>query len=178
MMHGYIVTDKDGNQLVPFRTWRNNITGEASQKLAELFRYPIPQRWSVAHLYQAILNGEEHVRDIDYLTTLAGYVHWQLTGERRMGVGEASGMFPIDLETQDFNLEMCHAFDEKVQDKGFDWRLRDILPRSMWPETSPVHSLLPGPASSTPPGLLPQVFRSAPPKEMREPVWLRRIPWR
>ncbi len=129
MMHGYIVTDREGNQLVPFRTWRNNITGEASQKLAELFQYPIPQRWSVAHLYQAILNGEEHVRDIDYLTTLAGYVHWQLTGEKRMGVGEASGMFPIDLETQDFNLEMCHAFDERVQDKGFDWRLRDILPQ-------------------------------------------------
>lgn len=128
MMHGYIVTDRDGKQLVPFRTWRNNITGEASQKLAELLQYPIPQRWSVAHLYQAILNGEEHVKDIDYLSTLAGYVHWQLTGNKSMGVGEASGMFPIDLETRDFNLEMCKAFDEQVKDKGYTWRLRDILP--------------------------------------------------
>ncbi len=128
MMHGYIVTDKDGKQLVPFRTWRNNITGEASVKLAELFEYPIPQRWSVAHLYQAILNGEEHVSEIDYLTTLAGYVHWRLTGRKSMGVGEASGMFPIDLESSDFNLEMCGKFDEAVKEKGFSWKLRDILP--------------------------------------------------
>ncbi len=128
MMHGYIVTDKEGEQLVPFRTWRNNITGEASEKLAELFEYPIPQRWSVAHLYQAILNGEEHVADIDYLSTLAGYVHWRLSGRRSMGVGEASGMFPIDLETSDFNLEMCRKFDEDVSSKGFSWKLRDILP--------------------------------------------------
>ncbi len=128
MMHGYIVHDKQGNQLVPFRTWRNNFTGEASLALAELFDYPIPQRWSVAHLYQAILNGESHVGEIDYLTTLAGYVHWRLTGRRAMGVGEASGMFPIDLETRDFNLDMCAKFDENVKEKALGWKLRDILP--------------------------------------------------
>ena len=97
MMHGYMPFNKEGELLVPFRTWRNNITGEASEKLMELFNYNIPQRWSIAHLYQAILNGEEHVKDIDYLTTLAGYVHWKLTGEKVLGVGEASGMFPIEI---------------------------------------------------------------------------------
>ncbi len=128
MMHGYIVTDKDDKQLVPFRTWRNNITGQASVELAELLQYPMPQRWSVCHLYQAILNGEEHVSEISYLSTLAGYVHWRLTGKKTMGVGEASGMFPIDLKTNDFNLDMCAKFDEKVKDKGFSWKLKDILP--------------------------------------------------
>ena len=128
MMHGYIVTDKDEKQLVPFRTWRNNITGQASEELAELFNYPIPQRWSVAHLYQSILNGEEHVGKIDYLTTLAGYVHWRLTGRKTMGIGEASGMFPIDLNTNDFNESMCAKFDERVRDKGFSWKIKEILP--------------------------------------------------
>ena len=131
MMHGYIVTDKNEKQLVPFRTWRNNITGQASKELAQLFQYPIPQRWSVAHLYQSILNGEEHVGEIDYLTTLAGYVHWKLTGKKAMGIGEASGMFPIDLETKDFNMEMCRKFDEKVKDRGFSWKLKEILPEVM-----------------------------------------------
>ena len=87
MMHGYMVFDKDGNQLVPFRTWRNTITGQASQELTELFQFNIPQRWSIAHLYQAILNKEEHVPQIDFMTTLAGYIHWKLTGEKNMGVG-------------------------------------------------------------------------------------------
>lgn len=103
MMHGYLVFDKDGKQLVPFRTWRNTITGEASRELTDLFQYNIPQRWSIAHLYQAILNGEEHVPEIDFMTTLAGYIHWQLTGEKTLGVGEASGMFPIDTATKQFN---------------------------------------------------------------------------
>ena len=95
----YMAFDKDGELLVPFRTWRNTMTEEASEKLTEAFSYHIPQRWSIAHLYQAILKEEEHVKDIDYLTTLAGYVHWKLTGEKVLGVGEASGMFPIDIET-------------------------------------------------------------------------------
>ena len=101
MMHGYLAFDKDDNLLVPFRTWRNNITGQASQDLTDLFQFAIPQRWSIAHLYQAILNKEPHVKDISYLTTLAGYVHWQLTGQKVMGIGEASGMFPIDSRTDD-----------------------------------------------------------------------------
>ena len=126
MMHGYMVFDKDGKLLVPFRTWRNTITEQASKELTELFGYPIPQRWSIAHMYQAILNGEEHVKDIAFQTTLAGYIHWQLCGEKVLGVGEASGMFPIDIKTKDFNKKMIAQFDEKVKD--FDWKLEDILP--------------------------------------------------
>lgn len=129
MMHGYLVFDKDGKQLVPFRTWRNTITGEASRELTELFQYNIPQRWSIAHLYQAILNGEEHVPEIDFMTTLAGYIHWQLTGEKTLGVGEASGMFPIDTATKQFNGEMLDKFQDNVADKGFGWKIREILPK-------------------------------------------------
>ena len=101
MMHGYMAFDKDGELLVPFRTWRNTITQEASEKLTELFQYHIPQRWSIAHLYQAILNGEEHVGSVAFFTTLAGYIHWKLSGEKVLGVGEASGMFPIDIDTKE-----------------------------------------------------------------------------
>ena len=124
MMHGYLPFDKDGNQLAEFRTWRNTITGEAAEKLTSLFGFNIPQRWSIAHLYQAILNGEEHVKDIAYLTTLAGYIHWQLTGEKIMGVGEASGMFPIDSSTCDFDEGMVQKFKDLT---GID--LRSILPK-------------------------------------------------
>ncbi len=131
MMHGYMVFDKNGDILVPFRTWRNTITEEASTKLTELFNYHIPQRWSIAHLYQAILNGEEHVKDIDFQTTLEGFIHWKLTGERVIGVGEASGMFPIDIETKDYNQKMVDQFDELIADKNFGWKLRDILPKSL-----------------------------------------------
>ena len=109
MMHGYMVFDKEGTLMVPFRTWRNNITGEASEKLAELFHYNIPQRWSIAHLYQAILKGEEHVKDIDYITTLEAYVHWKLTGKRVLGIGDAAGMFPIDSETKDYNEAVSYT---------------------------------------------------------------------
>ncbi len=124
MMHGYLPFDKDGKQLAEFRTWRNTITGEAAEKLTALFAFNIPQRWSIAHLYQAILNGEEHVKDIAYLTTLAGYIHWRLTGEKRMGVGEASGMFPIDSSTLDYDENMVQKFNELT---GLD--LRTILPK-------------------------------------------------
>ena len=103
MMHGYMAFNKSGDILVPFRTWRNTITGPAADKLTDLFQYNIPQRWSIAHLYQAILNKEKHVSDIDYLITLEGYVHWMLTGERVLGIGDCAGMFPVDSTTKDFN---------------------------------------------------------------------------
>jgi len=129
MMHGYMAFDKEDKLLVPFRTWRNTITEEAADKLTELFGFNIPQRWSIAHLYQAILNGEEHVKDITYFTTLAGYIHWQLTGEKVLGVGEASGMFPINSQTRQFNADMVAKFDAAVADKGFAWKLNDIIPK-------------------------------------------------
>lgn len=128
MMHGYMAFDKEGNLLVPFRTWRNNTTGPAAEALTELLQYNIPERWSIAHLYQAILNGEEHVKDIDYITTLAGYIHWQLTGEKVLGVGDASGMFPIDMETGNYDAAMVQKFDELIADKKFPWTLTEILP--------------------------------------------------
>ena len=131
MMHGYMPFDKEGNLLVPFRTWRNNITGEASEKLMEFFQYNIPQRWSIAHLYQAILNGEEHVKDIDYMCTLEAYVHRMLTGKRVLGIGDAAGMFPVDSEKKDYNQEMVEKFDKLVEPYGFPWKLRDIMPEVM-----------------------------------------------
>ena len=124
MMHGYLPFDAEGKQLAAFRTWRNTITGEAAEKLTALFAFNIPQRWSIAHLYQAMLNGEEHVKDIAYLTTLAGYIHWRLTGEKLLGVGEASGMFPIDSARCDYDEGMLRKFTELT---GVD--LRAILPK-------------------------------------------------
>ncbi len=129
MMHGYLAFDADGELLVPFRTWRNTITGAAAAELSELFGHNIPQRWSIAHLYQAVLSGEEHVGRVAHLNTLAGYVHWQLTGERVLGVGDASGMFPIDVATGNYNATMLAQFDELVAPRGFGWRLGDVLPK-------------------------------------------------
>lgn len=129
MMHGYMPFDKKGELLTPFRTWRNNITERASEELTELFQYHIPQRWSIAHLRQAILNGEEHVKDIDFLTTLEGYIHWKLTGEKVLGVGEASGMFPVDPQTKQYYGRMIAQFDELVAEKHYPWKLSEILPR-------------------------------------------------
>ena len=129
MRHGYMAFDKDEELLLPFRTWRNTITGEAAAALTKEFSFNIPQRWSIAHLYQAILNGEEHVSSISYFTTLAGYIHWKLTGEKVLGVGEASGMFPIDAKTRDYNQAMIDKFDALVAPKGYPWKLRDILPK-------------------------------------------------
>ena len=128
MMHGYMVFDKEDNLLVPFRTWRNNITGQASEELTELLNYHIPQRWSIAHLYQAILNQEDHIKDISFQTTLAGYIHWKLTGQKVLGVGEASGVFPIDLNTKNFNEKMIGQFNELISSKNLPWKLEDILP--------------------------------------------------
>jgi len=129
MMHGYMAFDKDGNLLVPFRTWRNTITGQAAEKLTDLFQFNIPQRWSIAHLYQAILNKEPHVGDISHLTTLAGYVHWKLTGQKVLGVGEASGMFPIDSKTNDYDKRMMELFNERFAVEKLPWKLQDILPK-------------------------------------------------
>ncbi len=128
MMHGYMPFDENGELLVPFRTWRNTMTEQASKELTELFQYNIPQRWSIAHLYQAILNQEDHVSKICYQTTLAGFLHWKLTGKKVLGVGEASGMFPIDTETGSFNKRMIQQFDQKTASNGFLWKLEDIFP--------------------------------------------------
>ncbi len=129
MMHGYMPFDKGGHLMVPFRTWRNTNTGEAAAALSKLFVYNIPLRWSISHLYQAILNKEEHVPEIGYLTTLAGYIHWKLTGEKVLGVGDASGMIPVDPETGNYRTDMIEKFDNLVAPCGFPWKLGDILPK-------------------------------------------------
>ncbi len=129
MMHGYLPFDSEGKLLAGFRTWRNTMTEEAAKALTEAFGFNIPQRWSIAHLYQAILSGEAHVPHISFFTTLAGYVHWQLTGEKVLGIGDASGMFPIDPETKDYDKSMLAKFSELVKDKGFGWDIADILPK-------------------------------------------------
>ncbi len=131
MMHGYMAFDSQGQLLVPFRTWRNNITGEAARKLSELFQYNIPQRWTAAHLYQAMLNGEEHVKDVSFVTTLAGYIHWRLTGEKVLGIGEASGVFPIDSQQKDYRQDMVEKFDVLAEEMGYSWKFRQIFPRVM-----------------------------------------------
>ena len=129
MMHGYLPFDKDGRQLAPFRTWRNTATGEAAAALTQRFGFNIPQRWSVAHLYQAMLKGEAHVKDLSYLTTLAGYVHWQLTGRKVLGVGDASGMFPIDSAACDWDAGMLASFDELLAQADLPFTLRQVLPK-------------------------------------------------
>ena len=129
MMHGYIALDKDGEMLVPFRTWRNTNAAEAADVLTNTLAFNIPMRWSISHLYQCILDGEEHLAKLDYLTTLSGYIHYRLTGERVIGIGEASGMFPIDSAKLDYNEEMLGRFDALIADKGYPWKLRDILPK-------------------------------------------------
>lgn len=129
MMHGYMAFDGEGRLLAPFRTWRNGTTGPAAAALTELFKYNIPQRWSIAHLYQAILNGENHVPRINYLTTLAGYVHWRMTGRKVLGIGDASGMFPIDTGAGDYDAGMVEKFDGLTAEYGYPWKLREILPQ-------------------------------------------------
>lgn len=131
MMHGYLAFDKSGELLVPFRTWQNTNTHEAHEKLSELFQYNIPERWSVAHLYQAVLNHEEHVSKVDYITTLAGYVHWKLTGEKVLGVGDASGMFPIDPATHTYETEFIKRFDAIEEVAAQPWKLENLLPRPL-----------------------------------------------
>ena len=128
MMHGYLPFDAGMNLLVPFRTWRNTITGEAAEKLTDLFSFNMPQRWSLSHLYQAILNNEPHVKDISFLTTLAGWIHYLLTDRKVLGVGDASGMMPIDSATCTYDASMVSAFDQLIADRNYPWKLIDILP--------------------------------------------------
>ena len=129
MMHGYLAFDEKDEQLAEFRTWRNTITEQASEELSKVFQFHIPQRWSIAHLYQAILNGEEHVKDVRFFTTLAGYIHWQLTREKAIGIGDAAGMFPIDSATKDWDVNMIGQFDQLVEAKAFPWKLEELLPK-------------------------------------------------
>ena len=131
MMHGYMAFDKEQQILVPFRTWRNTNTGKAATALSELFVYNIPLRWSISHLYQCILEDNDHVKDIDFLTTLAGYIHWQLTGEKVLGIGDASGMIPVDPQTKTYNATMVERFNKLIEPKGYPWKLLDILPKSL-----------------------------------------------
>ena len=129
MMHGYLVFDKEGELLAPFRTWRNTMTEPATIELMDMFQHQIPQRWSVAHLYQNILDDAEHVKEIRYMTTLSGYVHWMLTGKKVLCVDDASGMFPIDTDTKTYYAEMLEKFDKKVAYKNYPWKLAEILPK-------------------------------------------------
>lgn len=131
MMHGYMAFDKNQQILVPFRTWRNTNTGKAAAELSKLFNYNIPLRWSISHLYQCILEDCAHVKDIDFLTTLAGYVHWQITGEKVLGIGDASGMIPVDPKTKTYDAGMVKKFDKLIAHKGYGWKLLDILPKSL-----------------------------------------------
>jgi sugar (pentulose or hexulose) kinase len=137
MMHGYMAFDSTGELLVPFRTWRNATTGAAARELTELFQFNIPERWSIAHLYQAVLNKEEHVPRIDFVTTLAGYIHWLLTGNKAIGIGDASGIFPIDEATHNYHPAMVKQFDERIAAKGtcspaFRSVLRKAMPVQAW----------------------------------------------
>lgn len=129
MMHGYMAFNKKAEILVPFRTWRNTNTAQAAAKLSELFVFNIPLRWSISHLYQCILDKEEHVKDIDFITTLAGYIHWQVTGEKVLGIGDASGMLPIDPALHDYDAKMVEKFNQLVSPNGYPWTLEDILPK-------------------------------------------------
>ena len=131
MMHGYMAFNEAGDLLVPFRTWRNSMTGQAAKELIELFQYNIPERWSIAHLSQAILNEEPHVKEITFFTTLAGYIHWKMTGEKVLGIGDASGMFPIDMATKDYDAKMIAQFDALIEEKHFPWKLEEILPKAL-----------------------------------------------
>ena len=131
MMHGYLAFGKDGELLVPFRTWQNTNTSEAHEKLSELFQYNIPERWSIAHLYQAVLNNEEHIGKVDFFTTLAGYVHWKLTGKKVLGVGDASGMFPIDPTTHTYETEFIEKFNAIPEVAAQLWKLADLLPEPL-----------------------------------------------
>ena len=129
MMHGYLAFDKDNNLLTPFRTWRNTTTEQAANFLTKEFNFNIPQRWSIAHLYQAMLNNESHVKDVSFITTLAGYVHWQLTGEKVIGIGDASGVFPIDSTILNYDEKMANQFDALTSSKGFSFKFNNIVPK-------------------------------------------------
>ena len=164
MMHGYLAFDKAGELLVPFRTWQNTNTSEAHEKLSELFQYNIPERWSVAHLYQAVLNKEEHVGKVDYITTLAGYVHWKLTGKKVLGVGDASGMFPIDPTTKTYEAEFLKQFDALDEIAEQPWKIEDLLPTPLVAGTSAGELTAEGTKLLDPSGALQPGIVLAPPE--------------
>ncbi len=164
MMHGYLPFGQNGNLLVPFRTWRNTITGQAAEQLTELFQFNIPQRWSIAHLYQALLNRESHVKEIHHLTTLAGYVHWKLTGQKVLGVGEASGMFPIDSQTLNYDERMLALFNERIAAENLPWKLQDILPHVLLAGEAAGVLTAEGAALIDPTGNLPAGIPLCPPE--------------
>ncbi len=164
MMHGYLPFDQAGNLLAPFRTWRNTVTGQAAEQLTELFQFNIPQRWSIAHLYQALLNREAHVRNVHHLTTLAGYVHWKLTGRKALGVGEASGMFPIDSQTLNYDERMLALFNEWIAAENLPWMLQDILPHVLLAGDAAGVLTAEGAALIDPTGNLPAGIPLCPPE--------------
>lgn len=162
MMHGYLVFDSDWNLLVPFRTWQNTITKGASEELTELFGFNIPQRWSIAHLYQTVLNGEEHISRIAHVTSLAGYVHYMLTGVNAVGIGEASGMFPVDTEKKCYDEKMIEKFRKLIKDKGLSWDIEDVLPKVLLAGENAGYLTKEG--CSLVDGLLPEGIPFAPPE--------------
>ena len=164
MMHGYLAFDENWEQLAQFRTWRNTMTGEAAAELTELFGFNIPQRWSIAHLYQAVLNGEDHLPRLRHITTLAGYIHWKLTGENVLGVGDASGMFPIDSDTADYDAAMARQFDALLAPKGFPWTFADVMPKVLRAGDAAGTLTAAGAAFLDPTGMLKPGIPLAPPE--------------
>ncbi|MCC4490104.1 FGGY-family carbohydrate kinase [Limosilactobacillus reuteri] len=164
MMHGYLPFDKNNQLLVPFRTWRNNITEESADKLTDLFDFNIPQRWSIAHLYQAILNKEPHVKDIDFITTLAGYVHWKLSGEKVLGIGDASGVFPIDDQTLTYRQDFIDKFNSLPEVEQYPWQLKNILPAVLVAGCDAGHLTADGAKLLDPSGTLQAGSLMAPPE--------------
>ncbi len=175
MMHGYLAFDADGELLAPFRTWRNTNTGVAAAELTELLGVNIPLRWSIAHLHQAVVDAEPHVPEIRFLTTLAGYVHGKLTGEKVLGVGDASGMFPIDSATRDYDAELVARYDALAA--GRVPALNDLLPRVLVAGTAAGALTDEGATLLDPSGTLRPGIPFAPPRATRAPAWSRPAPW-
>lgn len=172
MMHGYLPFDKDNQLLVPFRTWRNNITGQAADELTKVFNFNIPQRWSIAHLYQAILNDEPHVKDVAFITTLAGYVHWQLSGRKVLGIGDASGVFPIDSQTLDYNQDFLDKFSALENVQKYPWQITDLLSEVIVAGHNAGQLTDSGAKLLDPTGKLAAGSLMAPPEGMPELEWL------
>jgi sugar (pentulose or hexulose) kinase len=173
MMHGYLVFDKADKLLVPFRTWRNTMTEKAAADLTARFGFNIPQRWSIAHLWQAVLNKEAHVRDAAFITTLAGYVHWKLTGKKVLGVGDASGVFPIDSTTNDYDPRLARQFDELAggSDGHIKWKLAELLPKALNAGDHAGSLSAEGALLLDPSGGLQAGVPFCPRKATREPAW-------
>lgn len=164
MMHGYLAFNEDGELLVPFRTWQNTNTSEAHERLSQLFQYNIPERWSIAHLYQAVLNDEPHIGSVRYFTTLAGYVHWKLTGRKVLGVGDASGMFPIDPQTKTYEQDFIERFDALPEVAAQPWKLEDLLPEPLVAGAPAGELTAEGAALLDPSGVLQPGVALAPPE--------------